>query len=118
MDSTAVRMPEGTHLAYTVYHETSWWKGLCRHDRPNEGRPCLMVAASAMGQGGGAVWEFGIVEYDLDRPVLHLEMFRGAWEAFDLMAPFFAALSGGMYGSLAQVRELLDELGAADETER
>lgn len=120
-DTSAITMPEGTHLAYTIYHETKWWSELDKNTRPNEGRRCIQVAASAKGQGGGVRWEFGIVEYNLDRPALCLEIFDEGWEAFGLMAPFFAELAASGYRAgwtLAEVRELLDSLGAVDETDR
>jgi hypothetical protein len=116
-----IRMPEGTHLAYTIYHETHWWRTLSTLNGPsavpNDGRPCIQVSASAKGQGGGVKWEFSIVEHDLDagKP-LRLEIFDEGWEAFTLMAPFFTRLAD--VDTLDGVRELLDELGAVDETER
>jgi hypothetical protein len=123
MTATTITMPAGTHLAYTIYHETYWWHGLLRnagrHLLPNDGQPCVQISASAKGQGGGCDWEFSVVEIDLGhRKALRLGIFDEGWEAFTLMAPFFAGLASGEYPTLGDVRELLDSLGAVDETER
>lgn len=114
---TQIQMPEGTILAYTVYHETTWWRQLCEHNRPNGGRPCVQISASA-GKSAGCKWEFGVVEYDLSKRALQLEIFDEGWEAFARMAPFFTALASGEIETLTDVRELLDRLGAVDQTER
>jgi hypothetical protein len=118
----AITMPKGTHLAYTVYHETHWWRGSLRlsgrQSLPNEGQPCIQVAASAKGQGGGVRWEFSVVEVDLGQKALRLDIFDEGWEAFALMPAFFAGLAAGGVETLDDVRELLDSLGAVDETER
>lgn len=113
-----ITMPEGTHLEYTVYAETYWWQQLSRETRPNGGRPCVQMAAGA-NEGGGVKWEFGVVEHDLGRaPALKLSIYDEGWEAFTCMAPFFAALASGEVRTLADVRNLLDSLGAVDKTER
>ena len=114
-----IHMPDGTHLAYTIYHETKWWGNRDLGHRPNDGKPCVQIAASAKGQGGGVEWEFGVVEHDFGhRPALKLGIFDEGWEAFTCMAPFFAALADGSVKTLDDVVGLLDELGAVDETER
>lgn len=115
-----MEMPEGTHLAYVIYHETKWWGQMCRHDRPNEGRRCVQVYASAKGAGGGTAWEFSVIGYDFDRTEkpLRICMFDDAWMAFAQVPEFFAALTDDTVKRLDDIRALLDQLGAVDETER
>lgn len=115
----ALTMPEGSYLAYIVCHETGWWSQVDQRNLPDDGRPSVDVFAAM--PGGGCRWEFAITEFELDRPALRLEIFDEGWEAFTLMAPFFAGLAARGYRAgwtLAQVRELLDSLGAVDQTER
>jgi hypothetical protein len=107
-------LPEGTHLAYTIYHETSWWRGLPENARPNDGRPTIQVAASAKGAGGGVAWEFAVVE--MTQTTLYLEVFDDAWQAFAQIPAFFESLPD--CDTLDAVQALLDLLGAVDETER
>lgn len=114
-DPTAQALPEGTHLAYTVYHEAHWWLGLLPHLRPDDGRRCVQVAASAKGAGGGVAWEFGVQEY-ASINALCVDMFGDAWPAFRQIPEFFDRLPD--CDTLDAVRALLDELGAVDETER
>lgn len=118
-----ITMPEGTHLAYSVFHETQWWRSLKQthpESLPGDGHPTINIAASVQGQGGGVKWEFGITNRELGRGYqsLQLHIFNEGWEAFALMAPFFSALASGEVETLDDVRSLLDSLGAADETER
>lgn len=113
-----IGMPEGTHLAYTTYHEARWWGQVDLGHRPNGGRRCVQIAASS-DRDGGCKWEFGVVEYLTGRrPALRLGIFDEGWEAFTCMRPFFDALADGSVKTLADLVGLLDELGATDETDR
>lgn len=115
-NATKEALPEGTHLAYTIYHETHWWRGLPSDARPSGGRPTIQVAASARGAGGGVAWEFAVVEYDISGPTLRLEMFADAFDAFRQIPEFFGRLP--VCESLRDVRAVLHAMGAVDETER
>jgi hypothetical protein len=115
-EAVQVRMPEGTHLAYSIFHESEWWPKLCVHNRPNEGRRSINILASAT--GGGCQWEFAVVEFELSSLALHLEMFADSWQAFEAIPEFFAALASGEVNDLSAVVSVLDGLGAVDETDR
>lgn len=113
----APELPKGSHLAFTIYHETEWWQALPPHQLPNGGNPCVQVAASAKGQGGGVDWEFGVVQ--TEPGALKLTMHDDAWPAFAQIPRFFAELSRrGNLMALGDVVVLLIQLGAVDETER
>lgn len=113
---SAIRMPAGTHLAYHLPHEARYWRA--NRDRYQDRRQ-VGVTASAQGQGGGAAWEFYLVEYLLGgKPALRLKMFADSWSALAEIAPFFADLAAGSVKTLDDVVRLLNELGAVDETER
>jgi hypothetical protein len=109
-------LPGGTHLAYYVYHESQWWSQLSDELRPNGGRRCVQVAASARGRGGGVRWEFSVVEVpDIG---LKLSIFDDTWPAFQEIADFFRDLAVDRPSTLAEVVTLLERIGAVDETER
>lgn len=105
-------LPDDTHLAYTVRHETYYAGTL-------PGEPEVIVMASAKGSGGGVAWEFGVTDgaSRIGRG-LELRMWDDAWAAFAQLPDFFAALAAGEVASLDDVRALLDRLGAVDETDR
>ena len=106
-----MKLPEDTHLAYTVAHEAWYWRGGENH--------FVMVAASAKGSGGGVAWEFQIEEMELGgNLVTRVKVFDDAFAAFAQIPELFAALADGLAGTLVSVREVLDGLGAVDETER
>lgn len=109
-----MNLPEGTHLAYIVWRE-SWWYGKDGTSEP----PSVMISASAKGEGGGVAWEFPIEELELGgKPVTRAKIFYDAYEAFTQVPELFAALADGGGTTLAAVIQLLDMLGAVDETER
>jgi hypothetical protein len=106
-----MKLPEGTHFAYTVTSEAWWFRG---GEAPN-----VMVAASAKGQGGGVAWEFSIDEIELGgKPVTQVKVFDDAYAAFTQIPEFFAALADEAPATVAAVVALLDQLGAIDETDR
>jgi hypothetical protein len=110
-----MNLPEDTHLAYTVWHE-AWYADASRI--PGE-LPHLMVSASAKGSGGGVAWEFQVDEEELGREmVTRVKMFDDAYPALTQMPEFFAALAEQQPATLAEVRAILNGLGAVDETER
>lgn len=110
-----MNLPAGTHLAYIVtdeawYYDRTRWPG----DLPH-----LSVSASAKGEGGGAAWEFQVNERELGgEQVTRVEMFYDAYAAFLQEPELFAALAEQQPRTLAEVRALLDSMGAVDETDR
>jgi hypothetical protein len=117
---TEIEMPEGTHLAYYVSHESWWWQQSETVRRAYGGHPQVSVSASAKGAGGGVEWGFSVVDMSsvIGKPALKLHIYDEGWEAFACMAPFFAALADRKDWTLDRVRGVLDSLGAVDETER
>jgi hypothetical protein len=108
-----MNLPEGTHLAYIVVKD-AYYSSL-PHARDE--RPTVSVMASH--EDGGVAWEFAVVEFNLDGPSVHLEMFYDSFAALSEMPEFFAGLQQvGKGDGLAAVVALLDSLGAADETKR
>lgn len=112
-----MNLPEGTHLAYIVVHEA--WYSMPPNDVRIDKRPTLTVCASAEGQGGGVAWEFELVHQLGKVDALQLKMFSDSWDALKQIPEFFEGLTRiGRTANIANVRALLDELGAVDETQR
>lgn len=110
-----MKLPDGTHLAYVVTHEAWYSRG---HGLPDRD-PSIGVMASAEGSGGGVAWEFSIRAVPLSgSPSLKLGMFWDCFDAFGQMPEFFEGLAGIGNGTLDDIRALLDQLGAVDETAR
>lgn len=109
-----MNLPDDTHLAYIVSHEAWYWDA----SRVPGENPHLNVSASAKGSGGGVAWEFEVEEVTLDKPTARIKIFEDAFAAFTQVPELFAALADGDGSTLAGVRNLLDMLGAVDETER
>ena len=108
-----MQLPEGTRFAYIVSHEAYYWDAIRTH-RADQ-RPEIIVQASAV--DGGVAWEFTVTDTNVGSP--KLTMFGDSWAAFDQIFEFFSALAAlGETPTLAQVREVLDRLGAVDQTER
>src|SRR5437879_2598105 len=107
-----MELPGDTHLAYVVTHEA--WYANALPDR----HPEISVLASA--EGGGCAWEFMVEEVDLSPsgPAIRVKVFDDAFAVFAQMPEFFAALAAEKTDALDGVREILDRLGAVDETER
>lgn len=108
-----VNLPEGTHLAYVVNHEAWYAEHIPLNDPPT-----IMVQASA--QGGGVSWEFSVEDGTkrIGKPSLLLTMWDDSWGALPQIPELFAALAAGHAATLGDLRELLDSLGAVDETSR
>ena len=107
-------LPDDTHLAYIVSHE-AWY---ARTPGVVDG-PSVSVSASAEGSGGGVAWEFVTEEIVLSgKPVIRVKIFDDAFDAFAQIPQFFTTLAKEGIGSLSAVRDLLDEMGAVDETDR
>jgi hypothetical protein len=103
-------LPEGTHLAYAVFQS-----------RPGSGSS-VGIAASAEGAGGPPAWEFRVEEATFTdssgrRPIC-VRLFDDAFAALAQIPEFFAALADGSAKDLQAVRDLLDRMGAVDETQR
>jgi hypothetical protein len=116
-ETTKQQLPEGTHLAYTVFHE-SWYAEVPGTVR----EPSIGIAASAEGAGGGVAWEFAVEEASFtDKSGQHpisVRLFDDAFVAIAQIPEFFAALATGSVTSLRAVCDLLDGMGAVDETKR
>lgn len=110
-EAIAARLPEDCYLAYIVMHEAYWAP---RTWIPNE-KPTVMVQAAS--NGGGVGWEFEVQDY-ASLNAVRVGVFSDSWAAFAQIPEFFAALAAGEVSSLADVRALLDRLGAVDRTER
>lgn len=109
-----MNIPDDCHLAYVVSHEAWYWEASRGNDNPH-----VSVSASAKGNGGGVAWEFQIEEMELGgKQVTRAKIFDDAYEAFTQVPELFAALADGGGSTLTGVRDLLDMLGAVDETER
>jgi hypothetical protein len=111
--NTAGLLPENTHLAYTV-HSEAWY---ARAASASMGPPSISVGAS-YGASGGCAWEFVIEEASFDHHPIRVCLFDDAFDAFVQIPRFFVALRERSIMTFAGVRELLDEMGAADETKR
>jgi hypothetical protein len=106
-----MNLPEHTHLAYILIHE-AWWAAANHIDHPQ-------LSISASHKGGGCAWEFTAEQDELGgRQVVRVKMFFDSFAAYAQMPEFFAALAEqGESATLDSVREVLDSLGAVDETE-
>jgi hypothetical protein len=98
-----VPIPDG--FGYVVSHE-AWYASAVK------GEPEIMVGLYA--GGGGCQWEFGVRQ--VGNIAIRAEVFSDAFAAFVEVPEFFRSLPGLV--TLTEVRELLDELGAVDRTER
>ena len=105
-------LPEGVHLAYSVFHE-AWYANV----PPGVDRPSIGVTASAEGGGGGG-WSFVVEEADFDDHPISVRLFDDAFIAFAQIPEFFAELASGRVKDLQAVGHLLDSMGAVDETDR
>jgi hypothetical protein len=101
-------LPDGAFLAYYIPYE-AWYCG----DDPER-----LICVIARLKGGGCRWEFLIRE--VPTIGLRVEVFDDAWDAFAEVPVLFAALARGLDGAgdLAELRTLLDGMGATDVTPR
>lgn len=110
--SASQRLPEGTRLAYIISHE-AWYARYPDIVR----NPDINIMAAH--KDGGVAWEFTVEEIELGgRPVIRVKVFDDAFAAFTQIPEFFTRLATGATTTLDDVRELLDCMGAADETKR
>lgn len=108
-----MKLPDDCYLSYILPHEAYYWSTARLSEKD---RHSVNVVAAA--RSGGCAWEFTVVEYHLSGITLHLEMFSDSWDALAQIPEFFSALASGEITTLADVRGLLDGLGAVDETKR
>jgi hypothetical protein len=114
-----ITLPDSYQLTYTVMHEAHWWPILKANGAaPDDGHPSINI--NARNPDGRSKWDFSITDRELRNasPSLRLAIFDEDWDAFDLLAPFFAALAAGRAKTIEDVRALLDSFGATDVTER
>lgn len=110
---TPLVAPPGCRFTYIVSHEAYYADA--RRERH------LTVAKEVLDSDTGpdmgvGYWEFSI--YELENIGCKVEIFDDAFDAFHEAAPLFAALTEQGRTNLAEVRETLDRLGFADETQR
>jgi hypothetical protein len=106
-----ITLPDGLVFAYYVSHE-AYYADAVTHRQPE-----IMVAA--VNPEGGARWEFGVRQHDLGSiDAIRVEVFDDAFAAFTQARPFFDALAAERPSTLAEVRTILDRLGAMDQTAR
>jgi hypothetical protein len=104
------RIDEDCTLTYVVQRET-WYASSWSAEKP-----AISVVAGA--DGGGCKWEFVVEQHSLSGDVLRLQMFGDALDAFADIPEFFTALRDQKPSSLAELRVLLEGIGAKDATER
>jgi hypothetical protein len=108
-------LPEGTHLAYHLWHEEWLWRDVVAS------QPRGVAITASRGAELGGAWEFNITETDMDdgEKALQINMFYNAWQAFAQIPELFAALAAkNKQTTFEEVVGLLDTLGAVDETDR
>lgn len=110
-----ISMPDDCTFAYTVCSE-AWYSEVLKDTGVMKNRPELMVAAS--GNGGGCKWEFSVVEKNLGGPTVQVRMFGDSFDAYVSIPAFFSALEREQPSTLDEVRQILDDLGAIDQTQR
>ena len=105
-----MKLPDSTRLAYEVTAE-AWYSRI-----PGTRRDAPQIRISL--KGPSRLWDFTVEVTGYNSPVLRLTMLQDAYPALTQVPEFFAGLQQVSRGSLAEVRSLLDWLGAEDETER
>jgi hypothetical protein len=116
-----MNLPEGTRLEYIVTDEA--WYAEAAYKGMRDHHPEINVRAGS--SDGGVAWKFMIEEHDFSnsRPGRHstavrVMVFGDALDAFVDVPELFTALRDGKPENLIHVRRILDQLGAADATER
>ncbi len=103
-----MNLPANCHLAYVVAKE-AWYA----HVTPDP--PTIWISVNH--SGGGSPWEFSV--FEVEGIGVKLGIFDDAWPAFNDLPEFFQALATkGKGTTLDDVRQILDNLGAVDSTER
>ncbi len=107
---TRLTTDPGYQLTYIATHEAYY-------ARDDQERTLNVVKAA---DAGGCAWEFNIVDHSerLDTAAVRVEIFDDAWQAFAEIPDLFAALAEIGESSLDEVRQILDQLGFTDATER
>lgn len=94
-----------SELTYSIGTDTWYWEALA------EEHPMIWIAAPG--------WEFEVQEHDLNGELtLRLLMFDEDFAAFTQIPELFTALSAQRPSTLAELRVLLDGIGARDVTPR
>src|ERR1051325_118731 len=97
----------GYRYSYIASHET-WYADRTR-------KPALNIVKRAV--DGGCAWEFNVVEHA--GIGVRADIFDDAWTAFTEIPELFAELArAGHRTMLTEVREILNDLGFEDATER
>lgn len=109
-----MNLPEGAHLAYSVLAE-AWYAEACM---ANGRHPEIHIMAAH--PEGGVSWEFCAEQYVFgpDNQAVELRIFENAFAAFIQMPEFFLLMEQHRPTTLRGVRDILDGLGAVDETKR
>ncbi len=101
-------MPDGYTFTYYVPAE-AWYADTLGRIRDDE------VCVSAAAETGGVAWEFA---FKMAEHGLRIEMFNDAFSCFAHVPELFTALADEQPTTLADVRAILDRLGATDSTPR
>ncbi len=103
-----MNLPAGAFLDYVIAKE-AYYAHVTGPD------PEIQIRASS--REGGAHWEFAAVQ--VGNIGVQLRLFDAAWRAFNDIPEFFQTLAAAGRGTtLADVRKILDDLGAVDATQR
>lgn len=103
---TTLTTDAGYRLTYTIPHE-AYYKSAFTD---------VSIGVQKSANEGGVAWEFSIVQHG--NVGLRVEIFDDAWQAFTEIPEFFAELAKAGRTTLDGVREILDDLGFADRTQR
>jgi hypothetical protein len=103
---TRLTTDPGYSLNYVVPHEAFY----CRVVND------VSVTVQKSADDGGCAWEFSVVEHP--RIGIRVEVFDDAFAAFVEVPEFFTALAQSRRSNLDSVREILDDLGFEDATQR
>lgn len=103
-----MNLPRDAFLDYVIAKE-AYYAHVTRED------PEIQIRAAS--REGGCHWEFTAVQ--VGNIGVQVCVFDDAWRAFNDLPEFFQALAArGKGTTLADVREILDNLGAVDSTQR
>jgi len=103
---TNLTTESGYRLVYVIPQD-AWYRNVVTE---------VSITVSKAADEGGCAWEFSVVEHrDIG---IRVEVFGDAFDAFAEIPEFFAELAKVGRTTLDGVREILDDLGFADATER
>ncbi|MFI6510072.1 hypothetical protein ACIBCT_20905 [Streptosporangium sp. NPDC050855] len=108
-----MNLPDDCYLTYVIAHEAWYAKVPGTVDVPQ-----LSIVASS--RGGGCAWEFVAKEIELGQrtPSIRLDIFDDAFAAFEQLPGFFKTIGEVKPTTLAELVDILNGLGAVDDTER